>query len=116
MDPISALLALVPVQYLAYAFAACGLCALLDAVLPAPPAGSRWVGVRGVLHVLGANVLNARNAVPAGAVPASVAAHAAEVRTVAAALEAAAGTLAEAGKGVPEAVPSPHVDGPGAPE
>ena len=111
MEPITALLALVPAGYLVYALAACGLCALLDAALPQPPEGSGWVPVRRVLHVLGANVWNARNAVPAGAVPASVAAHAAEVRQVSAAVEAAAGTLAEAAQGQDEAVPSPKVAG-----
>ena len=109
MDPVSALLALVPAAWLVYALAACGVCALLDAALPPPAEGSGWVPARQVLHVLAANIWNARNAVPAGAVPASVAAHVAEVRTAAAVVEAAAGTLAEAAAGQDEAVPSPKV-------
>ncbi len=115
MDPtLAAVLALVPAQYatsvatcIAVVTAACTLASGIDAAFPPPAEGSRWVPVRTVIHWLALNRGFARNAVPAGAIPASVAAHAAEVRATAAATALAAGTLVEAAKRQPEAVPSP---------
>ncbi|GAC1500198.1 MAG: hypothetical protein NVS1B6_06380 [Steroidobacteraceae bacterium] len=101
---MDALLAAIPHQYTTYIFAVMGIAAALDALLPPTPAGSRWVLPRKALHLIGANFLNARNAVPAGAVPASVAAHAVEVRAAANTVEQAAATLGEAAKGEPEAL------------
>lgn len=113
MDPTFAaflgLLSDVPVlgPVLPYLPLVCGLAAIADALIPPPAQGSRWVPVRQVAHVLGLNFGYARNAVPAGAIPATVAAHAAELRAAASAVEGAAGTLSEAVRRAPEAVPSP---------
>ena len=100
---ISSVVAVLPARYVVFVFAALGVCAIADALMPQPPAGSDWVPARRLLHVLASNYLNARNAVPAGAVPASVAVHAAEVRRAAEAVEQTAGTLATAAEGTPEA-------------
>ncbi len=115
MDPtFAAVLALVPppfgtylAMFLTIASAVCLVASSIDAAFPPPAEGSRWVAVRNVIHWLALNRGFARNAVPAGAIPASVAEHAAELRATAAAVEGAAGTLAEAVKRVPEATPSP---------
>ena len=117
MDPLQALIAVlsaVPVfgPVLPYVPGLIALCAILDAVIPQPVADSAWVPLRRIVAMAGGSFGYARNAVPAGAVPASVAAHVAEVRQVAAAVETAAGTLAQAVQGQDEAVPSPKVPGP----
>ena len=49
--------------------AAVAVCAALDALLPQPPAGSRWVPPRRAVSWVALNLRHARNAVPAGAVP-----------------------------------------------
>ena len=105
LPSLIALLATVPYvgPFLPYIPLVCGLAAIADAALPPTPAGSSWVGARKVLHVLAINVGSARNAVPAGAIPASVAEKAAEVRTVAVAVENAAGELAQRADGKAEA-------------
>ena len=106
LPSLIALLATVPYvgPFLPYIPLVCGLAAIADAALPPTPAGSSWVGARKVLHVLAINVGSARNAVPAGAIPASVAEKAAEVRVVAMAVENAAGELAQRADGKAEAV------------
>lgn len=73
MDPIQAVLALVPVEYALYAAALSALCGVLDAAFPQPAEGSPWVPLRRVVALLGANIRYARNAVQPGAVPAGVA-------------------------------------------
>ena len=95
--------------FLPYIPLVCGVAAIIDFAFPPPPAGSMWVGPRTVVHILALNIMNARNAVPAGAIPASVAAHVEEVRAVAAEVEIAAGTLAQVATGNPESAPSPGV-------
>ena len=116
MDPtligsLIALLQSVPYAgpFLPYIPLVCVMAAITDAAFPPPPAGSIWVGPRTVIHILAFNFANSRNAVPAGAIPASVAAHVNEVRAVAAEVEIAAGTLAQVATGRSEAVPSPGV-------
>ena len=67
MDPVSYILSLLPARLAVPVLAAIGVCAVLDAMLPQPPAGSLWVVPRRILSAIGANWLNARNVLPAGA-------------------------------------------------
>jgi hypothetical protein len=69
MDPITALLALVPAQYALYASAAVGTCAVLSAVVP-PPKNPVLANFWHLVVVAGFNILHAKNADPA---PAAVA-------------------------------------------
>ena len=93
-DVIPAALAAVPAQYVGYVMTAVAVCSLLDAYVPQPPAGSRWVPVRRAVSFLAQNVHFARNAVPAGSIPAPVAKAAGQVQQLAAAVEQSAGELA----------------------
>ena len=108
MDPTSlvALIAGVPGigPYLAYLPVLVALCAVLDAALPQPVEGSPWVGVRRVVSFVGINFGAAANLVRPGAIPAGVAARAAEVRSVAGAVEQTAGALATAAESAAESV------------
>lgn len=62
MDP-TALLALLPAQYAAIAFAIIGLCAALSAAVPAPK-NPKLAAAWRVVQMLGANFGHARNADP----------------------------------------------------
>ena len=106
LPSLIALLATVPYvgPFLPYIPLVCGLAAIIDAVVPPPPEGSPWVGARKVVHMMALNIGYARNAVPSGAIPASVAEKATEMRAVTAAVESAAGELAQRAEGKPEAV------------
>ena len=73
MDIVS-LLALVPAQYLAYVTVAVAVCSALDAALPQPLEGSRWVGPRKLLAFVALNLGHARNLVRPGTISAAVAA------------------------------------------
>jgi hypothetical protein len=66
MDPVADLLGLIPAHLFAYIAYAVAACAVLDANLPQPPAGSRWVLPRKALHMVAQNYRYARNAVIAG--------------------------------------------------
>ena len=112
MDPAyQAFLAILPPPWATYAatalvsyFAICTVASAIDAAFPPPPAGSWLVGPRNIIHVLALNKGNATNAVPAGAIPASVARKVAETEDAAAKLATAAGELAQRVEGQPEAV------------
>lgn len=77
---------------------------VIDAFVPVPPEGSIWVKPRQVVHFVALNFRYARNAVPAGAIPATVAAKVEETKAAAAELEHAAGEAADAVQGNPQAV------------
>ena len=68
LPSLIALMATIPYvgPVLPYPPLACGLAAILDAVVPPPVKGSSWAPLREVLHVMALNVGNARNAVPIG--------------------------------------------------
>ena len=57
----AALNAVVPPQDVVYLMACCGVCAALDAWLPATPPNSRWWWLRRVLSLLGQNYRHAAN-------------------------------------------------------
>lgn len=63
---ISSLLAILPAKYVTLALAAMGLCAALDALIPQPQPGSRWVLPRRLLALAAQNYRHAENAVKAG--------------------------------------------------
>jgi hypothetical protein len=67
MDLI-ALTSIVPPQDVIYVMAFCGVCAALDAWLPAISATSRWLPLRRALSLLAQNYRNAANMKPS-AVP-----------------------------------------------
>ena len=86
-------------------------CSVADAAFPQPAVGSKWVCLRRIVSTIGLSVGNARNAVPAGVVPASVAQHAAEVKQAAQVVEEVAGTLAQTVEGQVEAALNRTVSG-----
>lgn len=72
MDPVTYALTLVPTQFLAPVLAVMALCAIIDAALPQPAAGSVWVIPRKVVSMIGVNFGNARNAIKPGSEAATV--------------------------------------------
>ncbi|MGI4945122.1 MAG: hypothetical protein ACRYHQ_31935 [Janthinobacterium lividum] len=66
MDPVTYLLGLVPARYWPCVFIPTAVCAIVDAVVPQPPPGSRWVPIRRLVSLVGGAFGWARNAVPAG--------------------------------------------------
>lgn len=68
LPSLIALMATIPYvgPALPYIPLACGLAAILDAVVPPPADGSAWVPLRAFLHIMALNVGYARNAVPTG--------------------------------------------------
>jgi hypothetical protein len=112
MDPMfQAALAVLPAPYAAYVAALlsivsamCLVASSVDASFPQPAAGSRWVPVRHVIAWLAISKGFARNAVPAGAVPATVQQKVDEVQAAASSVANAVGELAQKVAGAPEAV------------
>ncbi len=72
------------------------LCALIDALVPQPAAGSVWVVPRKLVSAIGFNFLHASNAVQPGALPASVSSAADGVISAIADVKAASAGLAGA--------------------
>ena len=75
-DPAAALLSAISAipavgPYLGYVPLFIAVCAFADAMIPQPAAGSRWVGVRRVISVVGGSFGAARNAVLPGQTAAS---------------------------------------------
>ena len=63
---LDALWALLPLRYVPYALAVCGLCAAIDAYFPQPVPGSRWVPIRRLISFIGFNLGNALNRIQPG--------------------------------------------------
>lgn len=72
MDPLAFLISLLPHQYAMLALDLIGVCAILDAAIPQPGPGSRWVRVRRVIALVGANWGWASNKFVAGSLAARV--------------------------------------------
>jgi hypothetical protein len=58
---VAAVLALVPAQYAVYVLAVCGLCAVIAALWPRPPANSSWLPLYQLVNALGGNFAHAKN-------------------------------------------------------
>jgi len=89
----------VPAQYLAILVvivpSLVTVCSVIDATIPQPTAGSKWVGIRKVISTIALSVGHAANAVPAG-LPTSVAAFTKDAAAVVAAAPAIAAVGAQA--------------------
>lgn len=72
MDPVTYALTLVPTDYVAPVLAVMAICAMVDAALPQPAAGSVWVIPRKVVSMIGINFGNARNAIKPGSEAATI--------------------------------------------
>lgn len=66
LPSLIALMATIPYvgPALPYIPLACGLAAILDAIVPPPVDGSAWMPLRAFLHIMALNVGYARNSVP----------------------------------------------------
>ena len=75
MDPVTYLLGLVPAHYWPCVFIPTAVCAIIDAVVPQPPPGSRWVPIRRLVPLVGGAFGWAANRIPAGSQAAAEARH-----------------------------------------
>jgi hypothetical protein len=62
MDPITAILALLPAKYAVYVLAGMGASAIASACWKQPAADSRWFALWNIVNKFGANVWHAKNA------------------------------------------------------
>lgn len=72
MDPFTFLLSVLPPRWAGIVFLLIALCAYIDAAIPQPGPGSRWVPVRRVVSWVGGNWGAAKNRVVPGSVDATV--------------------------------------------